>query len=387
MKEYFSKQRIPEPLQLVGPDLFAPVKDHPLRPIWSPVPTPKSRNQFSKNLNAIQRAPKRLSQTHPPVDWSKIGAAGRTKVQSSNDVCQRVVDLSRTEASKNKLYFVDGGNQDILISSATAPPPEPQALYDSKKDTSTTQDMLMLWRARSKFVSSGAFWKAKSTLKEEENTESPNRLRLRILKSNLDEIAGKELLEVQKQARTEVENRKDSHKPAIATAGPNDCLGYAQTLQSLIAQYGQKTNGLIGTLWQHSTDKQSNFDHHAATVVAQDGPDAITLEAHAGKKISRPTFHIRKGGKKGFEISNRQVSSSYNLTADELKLETDVETINSEILGAKALWKQKNISRYGHSGLYESPAKPTIWQTLKQNLKLIIFLLLLLIAWLVNKFR
>lgn len=120
----------------------------------------------------------------------------------------------------------------------------------------------------------------------------------------------------------------------------------------MIVAYGNDPQGLVGKTWVHQTNpEEAHFPYHSATVVAQDGADAVTLEAHAGQDITAPVFHIRHGGKTGFEEANK--ASAPGKYQDEA-LEMDQEAIDGimdRINMLKMGWADVN-SRSDKSNVY-----------------------------------
>lgn len=96
--------------------------------------------------------------------------------------------------------------------------------------------------------------------------------------------------------------------------GKNDCANFATVLSSLIAEetgkderdkhlkgavqiipYQRKGKVGVGTMMKHKFVRDQSAQYHAATVVAVDGKDLVTLEADVSKPLTRPEFHIRSG--------------------------------------------------------------------------------------------
>ncbi len=95
--------------------------------------------------------------------------------------------------------------------------------------------------------------------------------------------------------------------------GKNDCANFATVLSSLIGQETRRgasdvtlkgavqivpheRRGVgVGTMLKHTFVNDPSAQYHAATVVAVDGKDLITLEADVSKPMTRPEFCVRSG--------------------------------------------------------------------------------------------
>ncbi len=175
-----------------------------------------------------------------------------------------------TESGK---YFIATNNPNKLYSWWGADPPRPTSLYVKSWE----------WL-------SGLFW----------TTWTP---RVQFLPRKDTWTRGEAYEEYKKAAAR--------HAQGSFIFGKNDCQFFANTLSSMITEElnlhpdertlkGQKQlaafQGVgVGTYMRHIFDKDSDCVHHAATVVAADGRDLVTLEADVSKPLLTPTFQIRTG--------------------------------------------------------------------------------------------
>lgn len=243
-------------------------------------------------------------------------------------VVQRAVDLSTLSTTQNDLYYtvVNGGTK--LISKAFAPAPEPKPLYNEEEKTAMNGDNLKVWKPRSKFAD-----------KKKLSGETPVYGAANQLLTRYFDIEDTVMAEIMGDVEGDIENRQGDRGLRLGTAGMNDCKGYATTLKAMIAKYGDNPQGLVGKSWLHETRQEAaNFPYHGATVVAQDGNDAVTLEAHAGQELTVPKFHIRPGGKTGFEDSNKEsYPNQYQDSASESPL-MQIEDAERVLATLKAAW-------------------------------------------------
>lgn len=218
----------------------------------------------------------------------------RTASPGSARVVQRSIDLSTLASTENQLYHTEAAGGVRLVSTQDAAAPEPPALYGVADDTSTEGADLKVWQPRSKLAD-----------KKKLRGETPVHDSSGTLLEDLHEINDTVLAQIIAQVDAQIDDRQGDTGLRLGTAGINDCKGFALTLRALISHYGQNPQGMVGGMWLHETEPdKADFPYHGATVVAEDGTDAVTLEAHAGQDITEPRFHIRTGGKAGFEAAN-----------------------------------------------------------------------------------
>jgi hypothetical protein len=287
----------------------------------------------------------------------------------SGKIVQRVVNLSTLSSTENKIYYtiVGGGNE--LISKASATAPEPKPLYNEKDEIAPDGDKLKVWKPRSKFAD-----------KKKLSGQIPIYGTFNQILTKHFDIEDKVLDEIMSEVERDINNRQGDKGLRLGTAGMNDCKGYAITLKAMIAKYGENPQGLVGKSWLHETKpKEANFPYHGATVVAQDANDAVTLEAHAGQDLTAPMFHIRQGGKSGFEDSNKE---SYPNQYQDTALESPIMSIEDAehiLMTLKTAWDDQT-QRSDKSAVKESGSIPESTGT---NWKLIGTLLLSAIGALV----
>ncbi len=181
--------------------------------------------------------------------------------------------------TQSKLYFVADNNKNKLYSYWGAPAPQPASLF------------IKSWE-----FTSGLLWST-WTPKVQFLTPAPND----------DRPYGAALREYR-------EARANLHRGGEGSFifGKNDCANFATVLSSLITeetgaghltdvhlkgtvQIVKHGNVSVGTMLKHKFVNDDVAQYHAATVVAVDGKDLVTLEADVGKPLTRPEFHIRAG--------------------------------------------------------------------------------------------
>lgn len=270
----------------------------------------------------------------------------------SGVVYQRALDLSTLATTRNHLYYTVFGGGEKLISEAAAPAPEPRALYNEQDKTAINGRKLTVWKPRSQLAD-----------KKKLKGETPVYRETGVLITDLIELEDTVLAQIMEQVRAEVNDREGDRGLRLGTAGMNDCKGFATTLRSMIAKYGENPNGLVGKSWLHPTDPhRASFPYHGATVVAQDSGDAVTLEAHAGQDLTAPKFHIRRGGKIGFESANKQSHpGQYTDTAAESPIQ-QIDEAEVVINMLKQAWTDVNV-RSDKSAVYESSELPATFNT------------------------
>lgn len=216
--------------------------------------------------------------------WSRGRTAptgGRLRAASvPSPVVQRAVDVSSFKASKNGRYMVDPYFRMYLYAKHGSTAPEPTGLFVRTADVTTDGQKLDVYRPNVKLTTIGE--------------------------------GSRKFVE---SAREVLGTKRGLAKVTMGVLGGNDCLAFANTLQTLIAferlrksdwnedSLGDGTEG-VGTLMKHT------FDHtgavfHGATAIAKDDSTLVTLEAHASKKLGAPEFHLREGSD-GFVRSNQK---------------------------------------------------------------------------------
>lgn len=249
---------------------------------------------------------------------------GTVNVVSANPIAllqkytvQRVINIAGLPHTTPGNYFVDAANAGQLISKAGATAPEPEPLYDKREDVSATDEALAVWKPRSVLVDKATLGLKRPDYEDEEAAVDGqggkrNLQKQREYMEQETEIILKLLPAFKKHLITMVDAAAEEGGTAkIGTLGLNDCVGYATTLEALIRErIPAERGGMVGQRWTHKVrpdKKDAPFNFHGATVVASDGADAVTLEAHSGQeKLSAPVFHIRAGGIEGFASDNKE---------------------------------------------------------------------------------
>jgi hypothetical protein len=248
------------------------------------------------NALAVQRTeakkivpPKVMLPSRPsPKIPTRVGAktAASSSLQLSRSAAP-VLQLKRRARGKlhprgwytqSKLYFVADNNKNKLYSYWGAPAPQPASLF------------IKSWE-----FTSGLLWST-WTPKVQFLTPAPHD----------DRPQGSALREY-RDAQTNLHRGQGSF-----IFGKNDCSNFATVLSSLITeetgaghlidvdlkgsvQIVRHGNVGVGTMLKHRFVDDDVAQYHAATVVAVDGKDLVTLEADVGKPLTRPEFHIRAG--------------------------------------------------------------------------------------------
>ena len=168
--------------------------------------------------------------------------------------------------TENDLYFVADGSEHLLYAKKDAPDPQPTSLFTKSKSYYLGW---VIWTPNVQFLTN-----EKGTVMEQFKSAMGS-------KSENQFIFGK-----------------------------NDCANFATALSSL---YGEQMNYAkdsyklqgkdeiegfdvqVGDMMKHMYPNSSTCEYHAATIVAVDDGDLVTLEAHVSKSLSRPQFHIREG--------------------------------------------------------------------------------------------
>ncbi len=227
--------------------------------------------------------------------------------------------LERTESSK---YGTEDGDRHVLYGSQAAVPPRPAGLYSVASD-SHSEVQYQVWKPNVVFASKDQ----RATLEREQ--DSVYRLREEgSLPAGLITEKVKTMVDfVENIARTIVDNiDQQDGSPTTGVLGVNDCGNWANKLREMIAaELGdeEKEEGEIhskfdtegeaelpevsapGDQMTHLFNDVEDLGctHHSATVVAVDGADLVTLEAHASKDLTAPEFHVRHG-LQGFVTDN-----------------------------------------------------------------------------------
>ncbi len=249
-------------------------------------------DELSLEREAEQMGAKAIQQS---ATAPAINQLQRKTSASPAEVYQLAIDISTwVSTAAHHLYYIDPAVRTILLSQEDAPAPQPRALYAEQSVETTNNDDAEIemnsWKPRSNFL----IKIAQNDDAEEAVDEDAN-----------EQIQVQDLADKTGAIRALIDDRDDDDGLRLGTTGKNDCLGYATTLKVLIAKYAEQQDGMIGETWQHDATDDAPFNYHAATVVAQDGGDAVTLEAHSSKILIAPQFHIRPGGKAGFEAENK----------------------------------------------------------------------------------
>lgn len=304
----------------------------------------RERPRITDNRTGVARQlQKKYSASEATQLHGNANQLGQLQNSSSPPVLQRAIDLSTLAETQNRQYYTVAGGGKKLISNAGAPPPEPVALYKQQNNTALNGAVLKIWVPRSKLAD-----------RKKISGETPVYSESGDLINNLHEIEDSVLAQIEDQVQAEVNDRQGDSGLRLGTAGRNDCKGFATTLQSMIARYGENPQGLVGRSWLHPTNPdKASFPYHGATVVAQDGADAVTLEAHAGQDLTAPNFHIRRGGKSGFENANKASNpGQYAATASESLIQ-QIDEANEVVNMLKQAWTDVNV-RSDKSAIYES---------------------------------
>lgn len=217
----------------------------------------------ASSVRAIQ--PKKIAsssrfQNRPAVCQPKYRAKGRLK--------------TRGWYTASGKYFIADNNTHKLYSSWRADPPQPASLYDKSWEWSSGLTWSM-WTPKVQFL--------------------PNNKQMNV-----------------GEPHAEYKKAVAKHTQGSFIFGKNDCSNFATALSSLIgeekglAPSNMKLKGAVelipnadaatvGTYMKHLFHGSQRCEYHAATVVAVDGKDLVTLEAHVSKPITTPEFHIRSG--------------------------------------------------------------------------------------------
>jgi hypothetical protein len=237
---------------------------------------------------------------------------GRQNI-SSNDgtgkgVVQRNIDSTTFERSDAEApsYVINQAARHLLYSDTHAAPPEPTELYtqSAEHDDAGQGRDVHAWQPNVAFFS---------------NQQKQTFL-------GLGETGKSQAVALFK---AQIETRHDDNaieNPRIGIMGKNDCGAFATALYNLIARKKARLNGGVGELTEQISQHVDNYPEmevgdmmrhifdpqegvqggcgwHAATVVAQQGGAAVTLEANVGKDLTRPEFFIRNGSA-GFVQAN-----------------------------------------------------------------------------------
>ncbi|MEM9903573.1 MAG: DUF4157 domain-containing protein [Cyanobacteria bacterium P01_D01_bin.44] len=275
-----------------------------------------------------QMSPRKELSSQNREHSKSLKLAVRAQNTNGNIVVQRQLDEEDKyiEKTENKQYFIDTnseqGDRRKLYSRVGANPPEPIGLYKRGKSESEQKTQLNTWEPNIAFTRKSP---NNETKKAEKTRKNFNRNQLKEIIKNIQ--PGK------------------NDAPKLGIVGDNDCAKMANAIHDLIEitkkdpendsthtfnnkdnseisdpKYSELLTVTVGDQWIHRYDIQNKppgdattCSYHSATVVATDGTDAVTLEAHAGmNNLLEPKFHVRRGGPEGFVEDN----INYNPTPD-----------------------------------------------------------------------
>lgn len=248
-------------------------------------------------------------------------------------VIQPIVPTGSAKYTENRSYFVLPGQQRTLYSSPLAKGPRPVELYTKEFDFTDRGKPVYLWTPNVLFL---------SKQDREENDD----------------------LTVE-QMTTEFQRQTGRPIPPILLLGKNDCANFATVLSCLInttpsrreaetREEVQKLTADVGEMMKHTFGFTQECNYHAATVVAKDGRDLVTLEADVSQSLLRPEFHIRRGVIEFVDYNSQDKEQGYRVVVSAAGKESKEKF-------AKLL---KNVA----SGEYDSS---DIGMLLKQSLLLI----------------
>ncbi len=245
-----------------------------------------------KDFDIQAQIEKQTEDINEPVSHSVI--------QKNNGVLQMRKTQEGYEKTDNDRYMIKIGERSTLNGTLNASDPKPDGLYN-KRSVEINTDKMVSWKPNVSFVSSDE----RSKLMNDESQDGANTIVDRLVGkvSNLDEIEGT--------------------TPNLAIIGKNDCDIFATVLQNLIHS-GTTAAGKadmvdtayvdpdvkVGGKMQHffpSTDEEAEY--HAATVVAKDGTELVTLEANVGHDLIEPEFYVRTSVA-GFVTDNDSIPES-----------------------------------------------------------------------------
>ncbi|MEM7373691.1 MAG: DUF4157 domain-containing protein [Bacteroidota bacterium] len=224
----------------------------------------------------------------------KLTISSRPQIQ----VLQRVVDLNNaTTRTEHGHYFIKTDNPYVLYSLRDGVAgPRPTSLYKQENEESTNGLHLFKWIPNIRLFSND----------ERESIEDGM--------NGFGEIeGGKDTSALMAGLDTGVKNppvdNDPVQMPTKGILGKNDCGGLARTLKAAIGDEGIDNTGdpeemRVGDQMTHRFPQGATCEHHSATVVAEDLPSLVTLEAHVGKSLQHPEFHIRNGVQ-GFVEANQ----------------------------------------------------------------------------------
>lgn len=196
---------------------------------------------------------------------------------------QRTVEPSGPP-TENGAYLVGKGGS-VLYSRLQADDPVPVGLYQRRNEKTTSGTQYYEWTPNVRFLRSN---------------ESGESIDIGALTREIEEPTG----------------RTGDILPTLGIVGKNDCSNFATALQALIYESGavrsrnrdtlpieslaQERDELVvsvGDMMKHyfQSDDELSCHYHAATVVARDGADVVTLEGHVSRDLGAPEFHIRHG--------------------------------------------------------------------------------------------
>lgn len=219
--------------------------------------------------------------------------------------------------SENALYFIFTADPTSLFSLETSDPPKPNSIYTGRKvqgQLNSKPTTFIKWTPNVEFLSKG-------------ENRTAMRLDAKITGAGTTRAYESPVGNVDIGSKIQgIVDRMMEKNPALVSRptsgvlGANDCAIFAQNLQRMVREQ-LEVEGIkpspqdrvtmlnvikdklpdlqIGDAMIHefepSKGEERDCGWHGATVIAQDGSSSITLEAHAGKDITRPEFHLRNG--------------------------------------------------------------------------------------------
>jgi hypothetical protein len=233
-------------------------------------------------------------------------------LQSKFETIQLMAAWDSLEKSESK-YGIEMGNRNILYGSQEAASPKPSGLYSEETDNHSEVDyktwkpnVVFASKDQRKVLESGASLEGRM-----EDVGADKEIITQNAKVMLDYTDA-----IAKTIRDKVDQEDGS--PTTGVLGVNDCGNWANKLREMIsaqlriedlevgeahskfdtdAEEALPAVSAPGDQMTHIFNDVEDLDcaHHSATVVAVDGADLITLEAHASKDLLAPEFHVRQG--------------------------------------------------------------------------------------------
>lgn len=228
-------------------------------------------------------------------------------------IVQRIVDPTQTTQSPNGLYMVPNGDQTTLYSRRDAPAPVPASLYQRSEETTSGEAPreLYSWTPNARLFSDAEQGIAQTT--RTKNVPSRGLCGLAGHLGMEDQVPDHGMEDgLIDTLRGRIDGEEGS--PSKGIIGKNDCGEFATHLQHMIGAGPDAPGPLahaddrdirVGDRMKHNLTDPDDCPHHYATVVAEDGPSKVTLEANAGADLSAPEFHLRNGVQ-GFMDANNE---------------------------------------------------------------------------------